>query len=75
MQDAMEHIDAAIVALRACSNGKERNKAMSKLEDARVWLLSVPTIATKPPAPAEKKCTCGPGFVDNKCPVHGASVL
>lgn len=69
-----DHIKDLIIAAKALPNSLERNKSVSHLEDARVWMESLELKEGKRygvPPESSHTCICPPGAVDPNCPVHG----
>lgn len=78
-----DHIKDIITAVKALPNSLERNKTVSHLEDARVWMHSIEFKEGNrygvPPTQRKDleaedlglRCSCPEGAVDSHCPIHG----
>ena len=79
MEDIRTEIEGLIKRAKALPNSLGRNKVVSKLEDARAaatqMLVDENNRYSHPPARNQPQdCTCGPGYIDGHCPIHGDSI-
>ena len=86
MENLANDVKRLIERARTYPNSKERNKVISKLEDALAWaqmakndMSAAPNVAQNEPAGPyaeldglqSTECICKPGMVMASCPVHG----
>lgn len=68
--DIIEEIYKIIDAISETPNCLARNKALSALQDARVWSEELDVVFE--PKDAQNGCVCPTGGIRNGCPVHGS---